>query len=214
MSQGHQQCREAMTAILGGCHSDTVTDVPGLSLSGHALLRSRWRAGAGAVRASPLVDPEDELVANEQHRFGGAHSETPSLAIPASFPAPSLLAVARKAWMIPIEAISFVGDCLFGGGFVNVYCPTCGNGKSRRLAILLPLRMPLPRGTRQQAWRRMLRRTRIGCRRPQGGFLHWLVRSLLWLVIIPGVVSDLVPLWSRHRQTIADKVANSVIIRC
>lgn len=44
-------------------------------------------------------------------------------------------------------------------------------------------------------------------------FLRWFIRLLLYLLIIPGIVSDLMPLWSARRQTIADKAANSVMIR-
>jgi uncharacterized RDD family membrane protein YckC len=45
------------------------------------------------------------------------------------------------------------------------------------------------------------------------GFLRWFVRILLYVVVIPGIVNDLLPLWSARRQTIADKAANSVMIR-
>jgi uncharacterized RDD family membrane protein YckC len=45
------------------------------------------------------------------------------------------------------------------------------------------------------------------------GFLRWFVRILLYIVVIPGIVNDLLPLWSARRQTIADKAANSVMIR-
>lgn len=50
----------------------------------------------------------------------------------------------------------------------------------------------------------------IGVRR---GFIRWFVRLLLYVLFIPGVVNDLMPLWSTRRQTIADKVAKSVVIR-
>lgn len=45
------------------------------------------------------------------------------------------------------------------------------------------------------------------------GFLRWFVRILLYILVIPGVINDLLPLWSARRQTIADKAANSVMIR-
>jgi uncharacterized RDD family membrane protein YckC len=45
------------------------------------------------------------------------------------------------------------------------------------------------------------------------GFLRWFIRVLLYVVLIPGIVNDLLPLWSKNRQTIADKAANSVMIR-
>jgi hypothetical protein len=39
------------------------------------------------------------------------------------------------------------------------------------------------------------------------------MRILLYIFVIPGVVSDLMPLWTARRQTLADKAARSVIIR-
>lgn len=45
------------------------------------------------------------------------------------------------------------------------------------------------------------------------GFVRWFVRLLLYVLVIPGVVNDLMPLWTARRQTIADKLANSVMIR-
>ena len=50
----------------------------------------------------------------------------------------------------------------------------------------------------------------IGLKR---GFLRWFVRLLLYILFIPGIVNDLLPLWTAKRQTIADKAANSVMIR-
>jgi uncharacterized RDD family membrane protein YckC len=50
----------------------------------------------------------------------------------------------------------------------------------------------------------------IGLRR---GLLRWFVRLLLYVLLIPGLVNDLMPLWTSRRQTIADKVAKSVVIR-
>jgi uncharacterized RDD family membrane protein YckC len=48
---------------------------------------------------------------------------------------------------------------------------------------------------------------------PGRAFLRWFVRLLLYIVLIPGIINDLMPLWSASRQTIADKAANSVMIR-
>lgn len=45
------------------------------------------------------------------------------------------------------------------------------------------------------------------------GFLRWFVRILLYVLFLPGIINDLLPLWSARRQTIADKAANSVMIR-
>lgn len=45
------------------------------------------------------------------------------------------------------------------------------------------------------------------------GFIRWFVRVLLYVLVIPGIVNDLMPLWTEKRQTIADKAANSVMIR-
>jgi uncharacterized RDD family membrane protein YckC len=46
------------------------------------------------------------------------------------------------------------------------------------------------------------------------GLLRWFVRALLYAaLVVPGVVSDLFPLWDPRRQTIADKAARSVVVR-
>jgi len=53
--------------------------------------------------------------------------------------------------------------------------------------------------------------TSIGVRR---GVLRWLVRLLLYgLLIIPGVLNDLWPLWDSRNQTLADKACDSVMIQ-
>ncbi|MFZ0059659.1 MAG: RDD family protein [Acidimicrobiales bacterium] len=46
------------------------------------------------------------------------------------------------------------------------------------------------------------------------GVVRWLTRLVLYAaLILPGVLNDLFPLWDRRRQSIADKVAHSVVIR-
>jgi uncharacterized RDD family membrane protein YckC len=45
------------------------------------------------------------------------------------------------------------------------------------------------------------------------GALRWLVRYLLYVFLIPGLLSDLWPLWDNQRQTWADKAANTVMVR-
>lgn len=51
----------------------------------------------------------------------------------------------------------------------------------------------------------------IGLRR---GFIRWFVRAGLYaLLIIPGIVNDLLPLWDPLHQTIADKVAGTSMVR-
>lgn len=46
------------------------------------------------------------------------------------------------------------------------------------------------------------------------GFLRWFVRFALYLFLaLPGLLSDLWPLWNKQRQTIADQAARSVMIR-
>jgi|GEM_PF-896913 len=53
--------------------------------------------------------------------------------------------------------------------------------------------------------------TRIGFSR---GLLRVFTRSVLYIcLIIPGVINDLMPLWNNQRQTIADQVARSVMVR-
>jgi len=53
--------------------------------------------------------------------------------------------------------------------------------------------------------------TRIGFSR---GLLRAFTRSVLYMCfIIPGVINDLMPLWNNRRQTIADQVARSVMVR-
>ncbi len=49
---------------------------------------------------------------------------------------------------------------------------------------------------------------------PGRGLLRWFIRLILYAVFfVPGVVNDLLPLWDGHSQTIADKVAHSVVVR-
>jgi uncharacterized RDD family membrane protein YckC len=44
--------------------------------------------------------------------------------------------------------------------------------------------------------------------------LRWFVRTALYLLLVlPGLVNDLFPLWDRRHQTLADKAARSVVIR-
>jgi hypothetical protein len=51
----------------------------------------------------------------------------------------------------------------------------------------------------------------IGLKR---SFVRWLVRTVLYLLFaLPGIVSDLFPLWDKRSQTLADKAAKSVMIR-
>lgn len=46
------------------------------------------------------------------------------------------------------------------------------------------------------------------------GILRWVLRYLLYLVfVLPGLLSDLSPLWDRGRQSFADRLAGSVVIR-
>lgn len=53
--------------------------------------------------------------------------------------------------------------------------------------------------------------------RPVGlarGGLRWTVRFLLYaMLLVPGILNDLFPLWDRNRQTIADKAARTVVVR-
>ena len=42
---------------------------------------------------------------------------------------------------------------------------------------------------------------------------RWLVRYVLYILLIPGLLSDLWPLWDPQRQTLADKVAGTVMVR-
>jgi hypothetical protein len=51
----------------------------------------------------------------------------------------------------------------------------------------------------------------IGFRR---GIARVLVRAVLYAAfLLPGLLNDLFPIWDRRHQTIADKVARSVVIR-
>lgn len=44
--------------------------------------------------------------------------------------------------------------------------------------------------------------------------LRWFVRFALYLLfVVPGMISDLWPLWDRQHQTFADKAAGTVMIR-
>ena len=45
------------------------------------------------------------------------------------------------------------------------------------------------------------------------GLLRWMVRYLLYFFLLPGILSDLWPLWDTRRQTLADKAANTVMIK-
>lgn len=46
------------------------------------------------------------------------------------------------------------------------------------------------------------------------GYLRWFVRFALYLFLaVPGILSDLWPLWHKQRQTLADQAARSVMIR-
>ena len=48
----------------------------------------------------------------------------------------------------------------------------------------------------------------------QRGYLRWFVRFALYLFLaLPGILSDLWPLWHKQRQTFADQAARSVMIR-
>lgn len=42
---------------------------------------------------------------------------------------------------------------------------------------------------------------------------RWFVRYLLYAFLIPGLLSDLWPLWDPQHQTLADKVAGTVMVR-
>ena len=44
-------------------------------------------------------------------------------------------------------------------------------------------------------------------------FIRWFVRVALYVLVIPGIVNDLWPLWDKRNQTFADKAARSVVIR-
>ena len=51
----------------------------------------------------------------------------------------------------------------------------------------------------------------IGLKR---GIVRWLIRALLYAaLVVPGIVNDLFPLWDPRRQSIADKIAHTVVIR-
>lgn len=46
------------------------------------------------------------------------------------------------------------------------------------------------------------------------GWLRWFVRFALYMFfLLPGIVNDVWPLWDARRQTLADKVAQSVMVR-
>jgi uncharacterized RDD family membrane protein YckC len=46
------------------------------------------------------------------------------------------------------------------------------------------------------------------------GLARWLVRTVLYTCfLLPGLFSDLMPLWDRRRQTLADRAVRSVVIR-
>lgn len=42
--------------------------------------------------------------------------------------------------------------------------------------------------------------------------LRWFVRLALYVFVLPGLLSDLWPLWDDQRQTLADKVARTVVV--
>ena len=44
------------------------------------------------------------------------------------------------------------------------------------------------------------------------GLLRWFVRFALYVFVLPGILSDLWPLWDDQRQTLADKVARTVVV--
>ncbi len=43
--------------------------------------------------------------------------------------------------------------------------------------------------------------------------LRWVVRLLLYVFTLPGIISDLWPLWDAQHQTLADKTCGTVVIR-
>lgn len=43
--------------------------------------------------------------------------------------------------------------------------------------------------------------------------LRWLVRYVLYVFVVPGILSDLWPLWDPLHQTLADKAAGTVMLR-
>ena len=46
------------------------------------------------------------------------------------------------------------------------------------------------------------------------GLLRWFIRTILYVaLVIPGVLNDLWPIWDRQNQSLADKVARSVVVR-
>lgn len=46
------------------------------------------------------------------------------------------------------------------------------------------------------------------------GLLRWFIRTLLYVAfVIPGLVNDLFPLWHPRRQTLADMMARSVMVK-
>ena len=46
------------------------------------------------------------------------------------------------------------------------------------------------------------------------GLARWVSRDLLYMCLaVPGLVSDLFPLWDGQHQTLADKAARSVMVR-
>lgn len=44
-------------------------------------------------------------------------------------------------------------------------------------------------------------------------FMRWFVRRALYVLVIPGILNDLWPLWDKRNQTLADKAAGSVVVR-
>jgi uncharacterized RDD family membrane protein YckC len=45
------------------------------------------------------------------------------------------------------------------------------------------------------------------------GLLRFLLRPVFYVVVIPGLVSDLMPLWTKRHQSLADKIVKSVMVK-
>jgi len=45
------------------------------------------------------------------------------------------------------------------------------------------------------------------------GFLRVFLRAVFYVAVIPGLVSDLMPLWTKRRQSLADKIVKSVMVK-
>jgi hypothetical protein len=45
------------------------------------------------------------------------------------------------------------------------------------------------------------------------GALRWLARMLMYVLVVPGLLNDLWPLWDERNQTLSDKLVRSAMVR-